>query len=182
MGITFTEGSPIWNTILTTEFLSSTLQMKGRRESNINVCFPFIYSQKWHCYSQFQYSHISVRVYIFPGSVCLFCCKEMQDVDRSWEHINHSQTHECGNWDWGHASPRKGIHKWDFLAVYTTRGAICSKVLPEKIYLCLALIAMSDRLCHHWQGCFFPAPPEAPLSLTYMNYQKKALACFGLSS
>ncbi len=30
------------------------------------------------------------------------------------EYINHSQTHECGNWDWGHAIPRKEIHKWNF--------------------------------------------------------------------
>jgi hypothetical protein len=32
-------------------------------------------------------------------------------VDRSWEYINRSQTLECGNWDGGHAIPRKGIHK-----------------------------------------------------------------------
>ncbi len=44
------------------------------------------------------------EIYIFPGKY----------VDLSWEYINHSQTHECGNWDWGHAIPRKGIHKWDF--------------------------------------------------------------------
>jgi hypothetical protein len=35
-------------------------------------------------------------------------------VVRSWDYINHSQPHECGNWDWGRAIPRKGIHKWDF--------------------------------------------------------------------
>ncbi len=28
------------------------LQMKGRWESNINVWFPFMYSQKWNCYFQ----------------------------------------------------------------------------------------------------------------------------------
>jgi hypothetical protein len=28
--------------------------------------------------------------------------------------INRSQTHECGNRGWGRASPKKGIHKWDF--------------------------------------------------------------------
>jgi hypothetical protein len=27
-------------------------------------------------------------------------------VDRSWEYINRSQTHELGNWDWGRAIPR----------------------------------------------------------------------------
>ncbi len=35
-------------------------------------------------------------------------------LDRSWEYINCSQTHEWGNWDWGRAVPRRGIHKWDF--------------------------------------------------------------------
>ncbi len=32
-------------------------------------------------------------------------------VDWSWKYVNRSQTHECGNWDWGRAIPRKGIHK-----------------------------------------------------------------------
>jgi hypothetical protein len=34
--------------------------------------------------------------------------------DRSWKYINRSETHECGNWDWGRAIPFLGIHKWDF--------------------------------------------------------------------
>ncbi len=33
--------------------------------------------------------------------------------DQSWEYIIRSQTHACGNLDWGRAIPRKGIHKWD---------------------------------------------------------------------
>ena len=51
-------------------------------------------------------------IYIFPGSVCLFCCREI--YGRSWEYINRSQTHKCGNWDWGRAIPIKGIHNWEF--------------------------------------------------------------------
>jgi hypothetical protein len=51
-------------------------------------------------------------IYIFPQLVCLFCWRKY--VDRSWEYINRSQTHECRNWGWGHTIPRKGIHKWDF--------------------------------------------------------------------
>ncbi len=47
--------------------------------------------------------------YIFPQWVCLFCRRKY--VDRSWEYINRSQTHECGNWGWGRAIPRKGIYK-----------------------------------------------------------------------
>ncbi len=51
-------------------------------------------------------------IYIFPRSVCLFCWRKY--VDQSWDYINRSQTHECGNWGWGRTIPRKGIHKWDF--------------------------------------------------------------------
>ncbi len=51
-------------------------------------------------------------IYIFPRSICLFCWRKY--VDRSWDYINRSQTHECWNWSWGRAIPRKGIHKWNF--------------------------------------------------------------------
>ncbi len=51
-------------------------------------------------------------MYISPQSVCLFCWRKY--VDRSWDYINRSQTHECGNRGWGRAIPRRGIHKWDF--------------------------------------------------------------------
>ncbi len=36
-------------------------------------------------------------------------------VDRLWEYINRSRTHECGNLDWGRAVPFLGIHKLKFL-------------------------------------------------------------------
>jgi hypothetical protein len=39
-------------------------------------------------------------------------CKAILGV---WYYINRSQRHECWNWGWGRAFPRKGIHKWYFL-------------------------------------------------------------------
>ncbi len=87
-----------------------------------------MYYQEWNCTaslftkqnynvislnSHTHMSHISVRVYIFPGSACLFCWSQKY-VDRSWEHIIRSQAHEYRDWDWGRAIPRNGIHKWDF--------------------------------------------------------------------
>ncbi len=51
-------------------------------------------------------------IYIFPRTVSLFCWRKY--VDRSWNYMNRSQTHECWNWGWGHAIPRKGIYKGEF--------------------------------------------------------------------
>ncbi len=51
-------------------------------------------------------------IYIFPRLVFLFCWRKY--VDRSCDYINRSKTHECWNWGWSRAIPRKGIHKGGF--------------------------------------------------------------------
>ncbi len=66
---------------------------------------------QYYVLSPSTYTHNLWEIYIFPGSVCLFCRSEICGLILG---IYKSQTHECGNWDWGRAIPRKGIHKWDF--------------------------------------------------------------------
>ncbi len=69
---------------------SSALQKKGWWESNINVWFPFMYSNKWNCaaslfpkqnynvLSQNSYTHISVRdLYISRIGQSIFCCSQI---------------------------------------------------------------------------------------------------------
>ncbi len=51
-------------------------------------------------------------IYIFPGSVHIF--PPAEKADPSWEYINRSQTHECGNWDWGPDIPFLGIFVSNF--------------------------------------------------------------------
>ncbi len=66
-----------------------------------------------YCFvSQFLRSYICERFIYFQNWSVYFAAAKY--VGRSWKYINRSQTHECGNWYWGRAIPRKGIHKWDF--------------------------------------------------------------------
>ncbi len=67
--------------------LETTLQMKGRWESNINGWFPLICSQKWNCAASqkiIKMFGLQIRtliylweIYIFPGLVCLFRCSQI---------------------------------------------------------------------------------------------------------
>jgi hypothetical protein len=47
------------------------------------------------------YIHVSVSDFYIPR-ICLPICPQQKKADRSWEYINHSQIHECGNWETGH--------------------------------------------------------------------------------
>ncbi len=80
------------------------------------------YSQKRNCAGTVLISTFMClwAIYIFPPSICQFCCRKY--VDRSWEYKNRSQTHECGNWDWSWAVPRKRYINGIFLAVRRDGG------------------------------------------------------------
>ncbi len=51
-------------------------------------------------------------IYKFPRSVHIF--PPAEKADPSWEYIIRSQTHECGNWDWGPNIPFLGIFVSNF--------------------------------------------------------------------
>jgi hypothetical protein len=82
-------------------------------------------------------------IYIFPGSVHIFPAAEQ--ADPSWEYLNCSQTHECGNWDCGRA-----IY---FLGVYVSNFRYW--LLGEHFYISLTLSWIYKTLlgdgCYHIQ-------------------------------
>ncbi len=57
-------------------------------------------------------------IHIFPRSVCLFCWRKY--VDRSWDYINRSQTHELGIGADAALFPEKEYISGIFVAVYMT--------------------------------------------------------------
>ncbi len=75
--------------------------------------------QNYNVLSPSSYTLISMRD-LYISRVCLFCWRKY--VDWSWDYVNRSQTHECGNWGWGRDIPRKRIHKWDFCCSAPSRA------------------------------------------------------------
>ncbi len=75
-------------------------------------------------------------------------------VDCSWElYILRSQTHECGNWDWGRAIPRKKYINGIFVAVQCTYSWFSLKHI-RTTYTCLLVINLKT-LCTRrarWSG------------------------------
>jgi hypothetical protein len=81
--------------------------MKGGWESNVNVWFPFMYSQKWNCTASLfpkqdfnvlslnSYTHISMRD-LYISRIHLYILLQPNMCDRSWGYIKRSETHECG--------------------------------------------------------------------------------------
>ncbi len=64
--------------------------------------------------SQFLHSFFCER-FIYSSDRSAYSAAGKLLQGRTWEYIYHSQTHECGNWEWGRAIPCLGIHKFKFL-------------------------------------------------------------------
>ncbi len=90
--------------------------MKGRWESNINIWFRFMYSQKWNCgaslFPKQNYNVLSPNFHIHVPVSDLFvpriCLSILLQPNRQ------TDSGKCRNWEWGRAVLFLGIHKSDF--------------------------------------------------------------------
>ncbi len=73
-------------------------------------------------------------------------------ADGSWEYINRSQTHECGNWDWGRSIPFLGISVSNFrycvFAVRVETENYLMKSPPSETVYSFSLTAYLKRYLH----------------------------------
>ncbi len=105
------------------------------------TAIPFIYSFSGNSAASAPISTLMClwAIYIFSGSVYIF--PPAEQADPSWEYIICSETHECGNWDWGPDIPFLGIFVSNFrhfvFAVWYGKGQkrdnIWDKVICTKI-------------------------------------------------
>jgi hypothetical protein len=95
---------------------TATLQRENTEISK--QIFP---EKKYRGLSPYFHIHASVwEIYILPWLVCLIRWRKY--VDQSRVYINRSKTHECGNWGWGRALPRKGRYCINEIAVAVRGG------------------------------------------------------------
>ncbi len=117
LGACFVHWSFWW--VYVTKYRGYMITLQRQNAKNLKQIFP---EKEYRGLSPNIHIHVSACVanYIFPRWVCLFCWRKY--VDQSLEYINRSQTHECGNWGWGRAIPRKG-----YMTVLLLQCKIASK-------------------------------------------------------
>jgi hypothetical protein len=85
------------------------------QKTNIENSKQIFLEKEMRSHNPYFHIHLYVSdLYIYPTIDLPILLQEVCGPILGIHCINRSQTHECGNWDWGRAIPRKGILKWDF--------------------------------------------------------------------
>ncbi len=144
--LTFT----FWNSYVLKLLRLETITFIDVTLSDINVVWCYVLSQY-----RFVYYH---------RRSAYFCCRKF--VDRSWEYINRSQTHECWNWDWAAQFPEKGMPKWDFVSVQLMTVFFCTGGEADS--------CTKPRKC----GYFWPTSNSHRTWSQKKNFLSRSLLCY----
>ncbi len=88
-------------------------------------------------------------IYIFPGSVCLFCCRKICGPMLG-RYINHSQIHKCRNYERGRTVLLKLCTQRSSTYIWCRGWWSCSPCLQQRCWQCRC------------RGPGGPPPPAAP--------------------
>ncbi len=134
----------------------TTLWMKGRWESNINVWFPCMFSQKWHCYFQNR-----IIIFCLPVPTLVYICESfIYFQDRSACSAQGNMWTDPGNILIAHRHvnvkiaaqfPEKEYINGIFVAVYINM----SRVFNITTFCVLYLSLMHPKCCEILQ-CSWP--------------------------
>jgi hypothetical protein len=96
------------------------------------------------------------RSQFLHSCINLFCCSKIQ-ADRSWEYIDRSQIHKCGNWERGRAVSLLGIHQSDLVCsvgLTTVERpdpkdlSTCTEFPPHRLFLLKGIRSATEW--YHW--------------------------------
>ncbi len=111
----------------------------------MKLLFPKL---NYNVLSPSSYTYISVRDLYISRIGLPILLQGILRTDPGYIYVHRSQTHECGNWDWGRANPRKVIHKWDFPCSVGYRPVILQHV--HRLTLISGSATCAPSLC--WEA------------------------------
>jgi hypothetical protein len=141
--------------------------LQRHKTKNIKQIFP---EEELRGLSPNYHIHVSVSVLHIP-TIGQDYSAAGKYVDRSWEYINRSHTHECGKWNRGRAIPFLGIHNWDFRCCGVS---LCTPILMffGAAFRYLYFGAIWIFSCHYCIifGIIFPSYPRREKKVTPLPF------------
>jgi hypothetical protein len=112
---------------------------------NLKQIFP---EEELHGCSPSSYIHVSVSGLYIPLIGLPILLQEKRWTERGNIRIDRSQTHDCGNLDWGHKISFLGIHKSKFLCSAGKNKHETLLFYEGEFCITYTYLVTNNKLCH----------------------------------